>query len=266
MSNIADRTNLRKYGEPPFTVAVVHGGPGAPGQMAPVARELSSDYGILEPLQTATSLEGQVQELYEVVEANAKLPVVLIGSSWGAMLSFIVAARHPECVRKLILVGSALFDDQYAPLIMQTRLSRLSEDDRREALAIVQELKDASSESKDQLLARFGDLLTIADHCDPLTLDTEVIEVQQDINQSVWADAEVLRASGQLLELGRRIKCPVVAIHGDYDPHPVEGIREPLAGVLKEFRFVLLEECGHLPWIERRAKRRFYDILREELS
>ncbi len=31
--------------------------------MATVARELASDWGILEPLQTVTSLEGQMQEL-----------------------------------------------------------------------------------------------------------------------------------------------------------------------------------------------------------
>ena len=58
--------NLRKYGHSPYTVAVVHGGPGAPGEMAPVARELSSITGVLEPLQTKYSLEGQVQELREV--------------------------------------------------------------------------------------------------------------------------------------------------------------------------------------------------------
>ena len=55
--------NLRTYGDPPFNVAVLHGGPGAPGQMAPVARELSSKWGVLEPLQTATSLGGQILEL-----------------------------------------------------------------------------------------------------------------------------------------------------------------------------------------------------------
>ncbi|MCL4543887.1 MAG: alpha/beta hydrolase, partial [Chloroflexi bacterium] len=34
--------NLRTYGKPPFRIAVIHGGPGVPGGMAPVAKELSS--------------------------------------------------------------------------------------------------------------------------------------------------------------------------------------------------------------------------------
>ena len=45
---------------------VVHGGPGACGEMAPVARRLASARGVLEPIQTALSLEGQVEELRTV--------------------------------------------------------------------------------------------------------------------------------------------------------------------------------------------------------
>jgi len=68
------------------------------------------------------------------------------------------------------------------------------------------------------------------------------------------------------LELGKRIECPVVAIHGNYDPHPAEGVERPLSAVLNNFRFVLLEKCGHSPWIERQAKEKFYEILEEELE
>jgi len=72
-------------------------------------------------------------------------------------------------------------------------------------------------------------------------------------------------SSGKLLELGKSIKCPVVAIHGDYDPHPAEGVAEPLSRILKDFRFILLEKCGHRPWLERSARDRFYSILKQEL-
>lgn len=44
--------NLRIYGKSPFKVAVIHGGPGATGEMAPLAHQLSSKRGVLEPLQT----------------------------------------------------------------------------------------------------------------------------------------------------------------------------------------------------------------------
>ena len=81
----------------------------------------------------------------------------------------------------------------------------------------------------------------------------------------MWKDAAELRSSGKLLELGKQIECPVVAIHGDYDPHPTEGVWKPLSAVLNSFRFILLENCGHMPWIERQARDKFYKILKEEL-
>lgn len=87
--------NLRTYGTPPFNLAVIHGGPGAPGEMAPVAKELSSLGGVLEPLQTKATLEDQLRELRAILEENGALPVTLIGFSWGAMLSFIFTARYP---------------------------------------------------------------------------------------------------------------------------------------------------------------------------
>ena len=67
------------------------------------------------------------------------------------------------------------------------------------------------------------------------------------------------------LALGKHITCPVVAIHGDYDTHPAEGVKKPLSTALKDFRFILLENCGHKPWMERKARDTFYKILREEL-
>ena len=39
INSSANMKNLRKYGKPPFNVAVIHGGPGVPGEMAPVARD-----------------------------------------------------------------------------------------------------------------------------------------------------------------------------------------------------------------------------------
>jgi pimeloyl-ACP methyl ester carboxylesterase len=67
------------------------------------------------------------------------------------------------------------------------------------------------------------------------------------------------------LELGKKVDCPVVAIHGDYDLHLAEGVEKPLSVVLEGFKFILLENCGHKPWIERQARDKFYNVLREEL-
>ena len=262
----ADMRNLRAYGTKPFNVAVIHGGPGAPGEMAPIARELSSVRGVLEPLQTAISLEGQVQELNTVLKENGDLPVTLIGWSWGAMLSLIFAVQYPSLVTKLILIGSGAYEEKYAVNIMQTRLGRLSEEERAEAISLMETLTDTATGDKDTLMARLGKSISKADSYDPLPYDSEVLECQYDIYRNVWKQARELRSSGKLLELGKKIQCPVVAIHGDYDPHLSEGIKDPLSPILKDFRFILLENCGHQPWIERAARDRFFSILKKEVE
>ena len=256
----------RTYSQPPYRVTLLHGGPGAPGHMAPVARELAHDCGVLEPLQTAASLEGQVSELRDVLAEHAATPVILIGSSWGAMLGFILTARHPDLVRKLVLVGSGVFEQNYAPLIEQTRASRLSDDDKRAIERAQSILQDPDATNKNEAMAEVGKIFTRIDACDPITLDTETIEVQYETFRSVWSDAVAMRSSGELLRLGEGIKCPVAAIHGVYDPHPADGVREPLSRVLKDFRFLLLGRCGHLPWIERHAMTEFYRILRRQID
>jgi len=246
-------------------VAVVHGGPGVAGEMAAVARELASNWGVLEPLQTAASLEGQIEELRTVLEKSGDLPFFLIGFSWGAWLSYMVAARYPSLVKKLILIASGPFEEKYVAGIEETRLSRLSEEERTEVKSLIEIINNPAAHERNEAFARFGALFSKADTYDPLKQESEVVDYDVDIFQSVWRDAAELRRSGKLLQLGKHIKCPVVAIHGDYDPHPAEGVQKPLSAVLKSFRLILLKNCGHKPWIERQGKDEFCKILKEEL-
>ena len=257
--------NLRIYGSQPYRLAVIHGGPGAPGEMAPIARELASVAGVLEPLQTANSLEGQVDELHSVLKEHGDLPLTLIGWSWGAMLVFIFTARYPSFVKKLILIGSAPYEEEYVEGIMITRLNRMSEARRAELFSLLGVLDDPNVKDKDASMARFGEMIAVADSYEPVPYENEVLGYSYDINQRVWREADEMRHSGELLALGEKIRCPVVAIHGDYDPHPAEGVREPLSRVLKDFIFILLEKCGHEPWIEKFARERFYEVLKGEI-
>lgn len=258
--------NFRTYGKAPYQVAVIHGGPGAPGEMAPVARELSSLWAVLEPLQTKTTLKEQLEELKTTLKKNAHLPITLIGHSWGAMLSYIFTAHNPSFVKKLILVGSGVFEAQYASSIIPTRLSRLSEDERARLDALTRTLNDPTHTDKNAAFAKLGELDSKADSYDPLPHKNEVIDCQYALYESVWKEAEALRSSGELIAIGRNIHCPVLAIHGDYDPHPAEGITAPLSKVVNDFHFILLKHCGHHPWYEKHAKEQFYTILKQELS
>ena len=257
--------NIRKYGKQPFNTVVIHGGPGAAGEMAPVAKELSHTIGVLEPLQTQNTIEEQLNELKCAFEIHTDLPVTLIGYSWGAWLSLIFAAKYPELVKKLILVSSGPFESKYAQEIIEIRLSRLSEDEKKQAVSLLKDLENQDLHDRNITFGQIGKLISKADVYEPVEFPGDDIIFSYDIFQNVWEQAAELRKSGRLLEYARKIQCPVLAIHGDYDPHPAEGVEKPLSKLIKEFRFILLNNCGHKPWIEKQVYDKFYEILKKEL-
>ena len=101
--------NIRTYGNKPYTVAVIHGGPGTPGNLAPVAQELSCNRGVLEPFQTYDSIEGQIKELANILVNNGTPPLILIGHSWGAWLVIIFSASL-STIRLLEMTALGVFE------------------------------------------------------------------------------------------------------------------------------------------------------------
>ncbi|MFA5553988.1 MAG: alpha/beta hydrolase [Phycisphaerae bacterium] len=258
--------NIGIYGNKPFKTALIHGGPGACGEMSQTAEALAVRRGVLEPLQSANSIKGQIEELKKQLEENADIPVTLIGFSWGAWLSFIFTAQYSEFVKKLILISSGPFEEKYAAQVQQTRLNRLNNTEKAEYQKIIQNIDGSLVLPKDALFEKLARLCLKTDQYEPLVNIPESIDFRIDIFKGIWPQAARMRKSGELLKLAEKICCPVMAIHGDYDPHPYEGVEKPLGNVLKNFHFILLGKCGHRPWLEKHAKEEFYKILEKELS
>ena len=144
-------------------------------------------------------------------------------------------------------------------------MTRLNKTDQAEAQALLTQLADPATANKNALLAKLGTLLAHADTYDPAHAMEEGFHCQYDVFRGVWDEASELRKKQILIQMAKAIRCPVVAIHGDWDPHPAEGVNDPLTKVLPDFRFVLLEKCGHRPWIERNAAETFYKVLVAEI-
>lgn len=256
----------RTHGSPPYRIAAVHGGPGATGEVAPIARELATWAGVLEPVQSESSVQGQVDELAEELANAATPPVALVGHSWGAWLGGLVATEYPELVRKLVLVGSPPFEASFVPEIMETRVARLTEPEREEFRAAIDVLDGETDGDEERAMDVLGSLVETTDSYDPMAEHAATSERREEIYRAVWPEAAAMRARGELLERFGEISCPVVAIHGDADPHPAAGVREPLSRVVEEFEFVLLQRCGHEPWVEAHARESFFETLRDELD
>ncbi len=248
---------MKIHGRPPFHIALLHSGPGAAGEMYPLARQLSSRFGILEPHQSALCISGRVSELREDLLLNGTPRFILTGFSWGAWPAVIFAARHPELVKKIILIGSGGFHERCAQRLIKIRQSRLSS---REWTRF-NNLMRRPDANMGGLLA----LLRRTDLFDPLPDPLPHIPFNRDVYQKLWPEAAKWRREGKLLQAAVQIKCPVTAIHGDFDPHPAAGVRIPLGKSITDFKFILLKQCGHKPWIEKQARADFYRILTDGL-
>ena len=203
---------IRKYGNEPYRIGLLHGGPGASGEMKPVAERLSTEFGVIELLQTEKTVNGQIEELHRQLISVSDFPFILIGYSWGAWLGFLFASRYPKLISKLILIGAGSFNKKYNKDLMTVRLDRLSQDYKKEALGLIQKINSGDSDT----LKRFGELMTIADSYDYQPIENEMIYLDMDIFKSVWQEASKLRDNNDLIDCADEIKCPVIAIHGEF--------------------------------------------------
>lgn len=254
------KKDVRQYGDTPSRVVVLHGGPGGAGEVEPLARELyRRGHAVLEPFQTRHTVGGQVDELKSQTEEFCSPTVTVIGWSWGAWLGCLFAARYSDLVNKLILLGSGPFEARFASETRATKNSRLTNKQRSELNALRIADGDVAS------AARFIELSDVADTHSRDASPTPSVIFDGALHAAVWSEAEEMRRRGTLIKAVSTIQCPVLAIHGDYDPRPSEGVRGPLRAALPSAQFVELKRCGHKPWQEIHAKDAFYRLIEDAI-
>jgi len=249
---------IRQYGTLPFRAAVIHGGPGGIGSAGGIAEGLSASLGVLEPLQSKHSITELLAELHEQLAVCVE-PPVLIGHSWGAWLAALYAAEHPERVARLVLVGSGPFETSYVPLIGERRLARLDGEERERLRFVLEELERTGDPG---LLGELGALCGKADDFAPIAdLAEPPVDFDGDMYTKIWNEAAAMRESGELLRKVSTLTVPLTVIHGESDPHPPEGVAEPLREAGLIFDFHVLPQCGHTPWREIHAREPFFFLL-----
>ena len=237
---------VRRYGAAGPTVIAIHGGPGAPGSMAPLARGLAGEFVVLEPLQRPSGGEPltvaqHVADLHEVVESlGGGVRPALVGSSWGAMLALAYAAEYPERAAAIVAIGSGTLDPA-ARARMHELLAERRALDFDASYTFERCDGDGGVDG-----ARAGD---------EGAFDTRA-------NQETWNDMLRLQAAGVYPAAFAAIRAPVLMLHGAYDPHPGTMIRDGLAPFIPQLEYREWERCGHYPWLEKHAREDFYRTLR----
>lgn len=219
---------VRRYGAMGPEVVVLHGGPGAPGSAVGLARALAARFTVLEPLQRRAgeiplTVAQHVDDLLQV----ADLPSVVVGHSWGAMLGLSFAARYPERVSKLVLVGCGTYDEV------------------------------ARAQFRDNVAAGWGEHDVISDSDEgAATLPFDELG-----HAETWQDVLRLQREGGEPQIFSRITARVLMIQGAQDPHPGAATRDLLRQYVPGLEYVELDRCGHEPWRERHAAEPFLTSL-----
>lgn len=254
---------VRLYGEEPYKVVLVHGGPGAIGSLKGFARELNetAKIGVVEAIQSKYSIPELIEELYEQIKDNCSEVVTLVGHSWGAWLVALFAEKYPELVENVILVGCAPLEDKYVSEIGEHRFANLT----GEESAIYERL--INNKATDEDMKRISRVFQKSDnYCLQDGELHKADKVDSEMHNTIWSEAAGLRTSGKILDSFRRIKCKLYLIQGATDPHPVNGITVPLQEIGVACETYVLDKCGHSPFMERYAKDEFYKILHQIIS
>jgi pimeloyl-ACP methyl ester carboxylesterase len=258
--------HIREYGTAGPVVIVLHGGPGAAGYMAPIARELADSFRILEPFQRGSGAEPltvgrHIQDLHELAcERCAAGPPALVGHSWGAMLALAYAAAHPGSARSLVLIGCGTFDPE-SRARMRTILEERTDTELRQRLEC---LTAETTDANERLRAR-GKLLMAPYSYDSMASPPEFEVCDARAHTETWADMMRLQVEGVYPAAFRKIQVPVQMLHGADDPHPGRMIRASLEPFVPQLEYQEWPCCGHYPWLEKAARDDFYATLRRWL-
>ncbi|MBN1511904.1 MAG: alpha/beta hydrolase [Phycisphaerae bacterium] len=257
----------REYGTAGPCVAVLHGGPGAPGYMTPVARELADAFRVLEPFQRGSegvplTVDRHVADLKGLLERRwpGERPS-LVGHSWGAMLALCFAAAHPEMAGAVVLIGCGTFDAAARRQLQATRGERLGCEVQ---LRLEQLSRDCSD--PDASLREFARVLQKCDSVDLIDCPDESEPCDARAAEQTWADMLRLQAEGVYPAAFASIRCPVRMLHGADDPHSGRLILAGLKPHIPHIEYEELARCGHYPWLERAARDAFYRHLRTWLA
>lgn len=266
--------HIRGHGKSGPLVIVLHGGPAAAGEAAPIARGLADSFRVLEPWQRGSGDEPltvarHVEDLHELVEEHVGghgARPALVGESWGAMLALAYAAAHPAEVGPIVLVGCGTFDTAARARLVETLEERTDEDLRRR----LEQLPKLIPDEEERLRKRYELMSSLydfdADSSHGEGQDDDVPPFDVEAHRETWHDMVRLQEEGVYPAAFAAIESPVLMIHGAYDPHPGRMIRAGLEPHVGRLEYHELERCGHSPWREKHARDEFFTTMQDWLA
>jgi proline iminopeptidase len=267
--NVALTVNEFGHGKP---VVLLAGGPGfnaaylqplwkaLPGYRFIVPDQRGTGHSFISKIDSVTmSVDRYVDDL-ELLRTHLKLKkMVLAGHSWGGMLALAYAAKYPENVDRLLLLGPGGITRDFFTYFNSNIKMRLHEEDLAEAKGAKNLAANLRAIWPGYFFNRQSAIATKS------LVDTNLADHNAaKINNLTLQD---YKKTGQSRAAGlSKFRAPVYIIQGRQDPVGESTVYETRR-VIPQTKIFFIEKCGHLPWLEDEGSaNKFYELIRSALA
>lgn len=199
---------------------------------------------------TTLSLEKYVEDLEALREKLQVKKLILVGQSWGGMLSMEYCSRHPDHVEKLIFVGSGSPSMNFGNYFSDNIQMRLRPEDLTEKPGLKQIWAGYFFDREAALTSKAA-------------IDFTKVSGQPGINKIMVADyaaKEKLRMANL-----KKYKGQAFVIQGYQDPVGFAGYE--IKSVIPQAELLFVNKSGHFPWLEKEGtQKQFYELLKKALK
>jgi pimeloyl-ACP methyl ester carboxylesterase len=239
-------------------VVLVHGGPGVPDYLAPVA-DLVADLCVVHrydqrgtggsPWEGEHTIARHVQDLALLLDAWGHDRVVLVGHSFGTNIASYFLLAHPERVAGLIQVAGPFLDPWREADLAAQRARRT---DKQQARLDELDAIEARGEAEEiEYLA----LSWCTDHADrtrawewALASAHALRPVNYTMNRQLNAAKKADPLESRVHELRERVPPGALIVGGAGDSRPADALLR--LGTRLRCEVVIIPAAGHFPWLE----------------
>ena len=263
---------FQEFGDTGETVVLLSGGPGLnPYYLEPLYNELKKKYRCILLHQRGTgksklneineesiNVQKYIDDLNGLYKKLGNEKLILVGHSWGGMLSFSYAANEPDKIKKVILLNTGGVSDEFYKWFGSNINMRLYPEDIK--LRIEQ-----NENNRETLIAiwpgYFFDREIALKTRPPLDYK---FRNQKGVNPLASGDWRK-RTNDRVSKL-KNYTGPVDLITGRQDPVG-ESVVYEAKSILPQLKFTFIEKCGHFPWIEgEKQSAIFYKLFDESMK
>ena len=204
---------------------------------------------------TRHTLDAHAASVVAVIETENSGPVDLVGNSMGGAASILVAARRPDLVRSLTLIGPALPGQrlrvEHLPIVlagiprvrdkMHELMLRRSPEERMDELIslIFFDPAAVSPERRAEAIAEYARRDQLAHTWPAFTESAQSLA------------STMLRGRGaRLWQALERVNVPILGLFGTHDRLVHVGVASKAARRIRRGRVVVMPRMGHVPQME----------------